>query len=112
MIVSEMNLNNMPEREIKAWHEELLEAYDYIVEEFGLTAPQLHNALASLELGRCVGGNLPAEALRKMHHTEIGHVDLVWLERQVPVAGELRRDADGCRYLRVGERELSPRRGG
>lgn len=110
MIVSEMNLSSMSEHDIKAWHEELVEAYDYIVEEFGLTAPQLHDALTSLELGRCVDGSLPTEALKKMHHSEIGHVDFSWLEGTV--SAELKRDEDGSRYLLVDDMKLSPLGGG
>ncbi len=105
-----MNLNSMPEHDIRAWQEELVEAYDYIVEVFGLTASQLHNALVSLELGRRVDDTLPIEALKKMHHSEIGHADFSWLEGTVST--ELKRDEDGSRYLLVDDMKLSPMGGG
>ena len=113
MVVSEMNLEELSESALSKWFDELLDAYDYIVDEYDLTAPQLHDALVSLELGKNIGG-LPVDALEKMHHSEIGHVDASWLrlkpnsDSNPLAAGILKRDLDGNRYLTVGRYILSP----
>lgn len=106
MIVSDMHLQNMPREEVESWFDELLEAYDYIVEEYDLTAPQLHDALVSLELGTNIAG-IPKGALLAMHHSEIGHVDPSWIASDKSVA-ILRRDEDGARYFQLNDMKLTP----
>lgn len=75
-LVSDMIFVN--EEETVAWYEELFEAWPEIFEQYDLTAPQVHDALCSLELGRWIDRNIPVAALESMYDVSMPYADPVW----------------------------------